>query len=162
MAPDPVLFSTVGLSPVSATIAVGGSHTVIAFSQAANNAPVAGVTINFRVINGPNNGKMGNGITGADGKASFTYTDTAATGGVDTIQAFIGATISSNQVLATWGVACDVNNDGVVSNADLLLIRGRNNTVATGPTDPYDANRDGVVNVGDFRYCQLRRTSLTP
>ena len=158
VAPDPVLFSTVGLSPPSATNPVGGTHTVTALAQAANNAPIAGVTINFRVIAGPNNGKTATGNTGADGKTSFTYTDTAATGGVDRIQAFIGATISSNQVLATWGLACDLNNDGIVNLTDILLIRGRLNTVATGPTDPYDPNRDNVVNVADMRYCQLRQT----
>jgi hypothetical protein len=162
VAPDPVLFSTVGLGPVSATNPVGGSHTVTAFAQAGNNAPVPGVTINFRVIAGPNNGVIGSGNTGADGKTSFTYTDTAATGGTDTIQAFIGTTISSNQVLATWGLACDINNDAKVSPADLLLIRNRLNTVSTGPTDPYDANKDGLVNVADMRYCQLRQTATTP
>ncbi|MBL8307610.1 MAG: hypothetical protein JNM33_13010 [Rubrivivax sp.] len=161
VAPDPVLFSTVGLSPFSATNPVGGTHTVTAIAQAANNAPIAGVTINFRVVNGPNTGKTGSGNTAADGKTSFTYTDTAGPG-TDTIQAFIGATISSNQVLATWGLACDLNNDGKVSPADLLLIRGRLNTVATGPTDPYDPNRDGLVNVADMRYCQLRQTATTP
>ena len=157
VAPDPVLFSTVGLSPLTATNPVGTSHTVTAFTQAANNAPVPGVTINFKVNTGPNAGKTGNGTTGADGKTSFTYTDTAGPG-TDEIQAFIGTTLSSNKVLKIWGLACDINNDGKVTNADLLLIRSRLNTVATGPTDPYDANGDSVVNIADMRYCQLRLT----
>lgn len=161
VAPDPILFSTVGLSPLTATNPVGTSHTVTAFTQAANNAPVPGVTIAFRVLTGPNAGKTGTGTTGADGKTSFTYTDTAGPG-TDEIQAFIGATLSSNKVLKIWGLACDINNDGRVSPADILLIRGRLNTVATGPTDPYDANRDGVINVADMRYCQLRQTAATP
>ena len=59
-------------------------------------------------------------------------------------------------------IVCDINNDGVVSPADLLLIRSRLNTPATGPGDPYDANGDGVVNVADMRYCQLRQTASTP
>ncbi len=157
VAPDPVLFSTVGLSPLTATNPVGTDHTVTAFAQAANGAPVPGVTINFKVLAGPNTGKTGSGTTGADGKTSFTYHDDGGAG-TDTIQAFIGATLSSNQVLKIWGLACDVNNDGKVTNADLLLIRGRLNTVATGPTDPYDPNGDGVVNIADLRYCQLRLT----
>ncbi len=161
VAPDPVLFSTVGLSPLTATNPVGTSHTVTAFAQAANNAPVPGVTITFRVLTGPNAGKNGTGTTGADGKTSFTYTDTAGPG-TDTIQAFIGTTLSSNQVLKIWGIACDVNNDGVVSPADIRQMRTRLNTVATGPTDPYDANADGVVNIADLRYCQLRQTATTP
>ena len=122
---------------------------------------VPGVTITFRVLTGPNAGKNGTGTTGADGKTSFTYTDTAGPG-TDTIQAFIGTTLSSNQVLKIWGIACDVNNDGVVSPADLRQLRTRLNTVSTGPTDPYDPNRDGVVNVADMRYCQLRQTATAP
>ena len=153
------------LSPRSAaqtaTNPVGTDHTVTAFAQAANNAPVPGVTINFRVMSGPNSGKTGVGTTGADGKTSWTYHDDGGAG-TDTIQAFIGTTLSSNQVLKIWGLACDVNNDGKISPADLTLIRARNNTVATGPTDPYDPNRDGVVNVADWQYCRTRLTSTTP
>jgi hypothetical protein len=159
VAPDPVLFSTVGLSPTTATNPVGTSHTVTALTQAANNAPVPGVTITFRVMTGPNAGKNGSGTTGADGKTTFTYTDTAGPG-IDTIQAFIGTTLSSNVVQKIWGLACDVNNDGIVNLADILLIRGRLNTVATSATDPFDPNRDGVVNVADMRYCQLRQTPV--
>lgn len=54
---------------------------------------------------------------------------------------------------------CDVNGDGIVSLADLALIRSRNGQPATGPSDPYDANHDGIVNVADVRYCQLRCTN---
>ena len=161
VAPDPILFSTVGLSPNTATNPVGTSHTVTALTQAVNNAPVPGVTVTFRVMTGPNTGKNGSGTTGADGKTSFMYTDTAGPG-TDTIQAFIGTTLSSNVVVKIWGLACDINNDGKVSPADILLIRSRLNTVATSVTDPYDPNRDGVVNVADMRYCQLRQTAATP
>lgn len=161
VAPDPILFSTVGLSPSTATNPVGTNHTVTAFAQAANNAPVPGVTITFKVLTGPNTGKSGSGTTGADGKTSFTYHDDGGAG-TDMIQAFIGTNLSSNQVLKIWGLACDINNDGKVSPADILLIRARLNTVATGPTDPYDPNHDGVVNVADMRYCQLRQTATTP
>lgn len=167
VAPDPILFATVGLGPLSATVPIAtatvpSSHTITAFAQAGNNAPVPGVTIDFRVLTGPNAGKTGTGTTGADGKTSFTYAGVVGGAGLDTIQAFIGTNLSSNKVLATWATACDLNGDGIVSTADLLLIRGRFNTVASGPTDPYDANRDGVINVADQRYCQVRRTSLTP
>jgi hypothetical protein len=161
VAPDPILFSTVGLSPATATNPVGTSHTVTAFTQAVNNAPVPGVTVVFRVMTGPNAGKNGSGTTGADGKTSFTYTDTAGPG-IDRIQAFIGTTISSNVVQKIWGLACDVNNDGKVSPADLRLFLPKLNTVATGATDPFDPNRDGVVNVADVRYCQLRLTANVP
>jgi hypothetical protein len=157
VAPDPTLFSSVGLSPAAATNPVFGNHTVTALTQAANNAPVPGVSINFSVLTGPNAGKTGTGTTGADGKTTFTYADTGGAG-IDTIQAFIGTTLSSNVVTATWVTTCDVNNDGKVTNADLLLIRGKNGQAASGPGDPYDPNGDGAINVADVRYCQLRLT----
>jgi hypothetical protein len=160
VAPDPDLFSTVGLSPVTANYPVGGSHTVTALTQSTNSAPVPGVTVEFKVVTGPNAGKTGSGLTGADGKTTFTYTDTGGAG-LDTIQAFIGTTLSSNQVTANWAdavVVCDVNGDGKVTNVDLAAIRAKSGTAPTGPNDPYDANRDGKINVADVRYCQLRLT----
>ncbi len=56
-------------------------------------------------------------------------------------------------------LVCDVNGDGVVTLADLNLIRAKNNQNASGPTDPFDPNHDGKINVADLRYCQLRMTS---
>jgi hypothetical protein len=161
VAPDAFKFSTVGLFPLVASNPVGTDHTVTAFAQAANDAPVPGVTIDFRVLTGPNAGKTGAGTTGADGKTTFTYHDDGGAG-TDTIQAFIGAALSSNQVIKIWGLTCDVNNDAKVSPADLLLIRNKNNTVAAGAADPFDVNHDGVINVADVRFCQTRQTSPTP
>ena len=158
IAPDPGLFSTVGLSPATATNPIGTTHTVTAFAQSANNTPVPGVTIDFRVLTGPNAGKTGTGTTGADGKVTFTYTDTGGPG-TDTIQAFIGTALASNQVTKTWvSPTCDVNSDGKVTNADLLLIRSKSGQAPTGANAIYDANGDGAINVADVRYCQLRLT----
>ena len=159
VAPDPILFSTVGLSPVTATNPVGTDHTVTAFAQAQNGAPVPGVTISFLVLTGPNTGKTGTGTTGADGKTTFTYHDDGGAG-TDTIQAYItlgGVKLASNIVSKIWGgLVCDVNNDGKVTNADLLLIRAKNGQSPAGANAPYDANHDGAINVADVRYCQLR------
>lgn len=159
--PDPTLFSTVGLAPLTATNPPGTSHTVTATALSATKTPIAGVTIDFEVIAGPNVGKSGSGTTGAAGTASFTYTDTsAAPHGTDTIRAFIGA-LGSNTVTKTWALAvraCDADSDGDVDNADLRLIRNANGTVAA-PGDPRDGNGDGKINVQDVRYCSLRKTS---
>jgi hypothetical protein len=163
VAPDPTLFSTVGLSPLSAVNPVGTNHTVTAFAQASNGNPVPGATVVFRVLTGPNTGATGTSTTGSDGKTSFTYTDTGGAG-TDTIQAFIG-NLGSNVVTKIWRnpvATCDLNNDGVVSPADLKLFTPRLNTNATGPGDPYDPNGDGRVNVADVRYCQLRQTASAP
>lgn len=163
VAPDPVLFSKVGLSPSTATNPVGTDHTVTAFAQAANGAPVPGATIVFKVLAGPNVGKTGSSSTGADGKTSYTYHDDGGAG-TDTIQAFIGA-LGSNVVTKIWAprvTACDLNKDTVISPADLRMFTPRLNTNATGPGDPYDPNGDGRVNAADVRYCQLRMTASVP
>ena len=160
--PDPILFSTVGLSPNSATNPVGTNHTVTAFAQSSGNQPIPGATISFSILSGPNMGAGGTCVpagcvTGADGKVSFTYHDGGGLG-MDTIQAFIG-TLGSNQVTKTWVVPtfkCDPDGDGVVTQADLVIIRNANGQAATGPGDPRDGNSDGVINIADVRYCQLR------
>ncbi len=159
--PDPVLFSTVGLSPVTATNPVGTDHTVTAFAQSSNNQPVPGATISFSVLTGPNAGATGTCnpagcVTGQDGKVNFTYHDNGGAG-TDTIQAFIGQ-LGSNQVTKTWQsstLKCDANNDGSITMADLLIIRNANGQTA-GPGDPRDGNGDGLINVADVRFCQLQ------
>jgi beta-lactam-binding protein with PASTA domain len=106
IAPDPTLFSTVGLAPVSALLPPGGSHTVTATATSAGGAPVPGVTISFRVLDGPNAGATGEGVTNAAGQTTFTYQDGGGAGR-DTIQAYIG-TIGSNIVEAIWSIGtCD-------------------------------------------------------
>jgi beta-lactam-binding protein with PASTA domain len=102
IAPDPTLFSTVGLGPATALLAPGGSHTVTATATSAGGAAVAGATVNFSVLTGPNAGATGQGVTSASGQATFTYAD-AGGPGRDTIQAFIG-TLGSNVVEALWQV----------------------------------------------------------
>jgi RHS repeat-associated protein len=102
IAPDPTLFSTIGLGPTTALLAPGGTHTVTATATSANGAPVPGSTVNFSVLTGPNTGATGQGVTNASGQTTFTYTDSGGPGR-DTIRAFIG-TLGSNTVEALWQV----------------------------------------------------------
>jgi hypothetical protein len=163
--PDPVLFSTVGLAPLTATNPPGTSHTVTATALSSNQQPVPGVVIDFRVLTGPNTGKTGQGVTNQNGQTTFTYQDTS-TGPypkTDTIQAFIGQ-LGSNVVSKTWEsgtLVCDVDGDKDVDMTDLRMIAAKNRQKASGPTDPYDPNRDGKIDVADTRYCQLRLTAST-
>ncbi len=162
--PDEEKFSTVGLkhgSPLTTapqTNPVGSPHTVTATTEAGNGSPIPGVTVTFLVTSGPNAGATGSGNTGANGQTTFTYTGTVA--GTDNIRASVGA-LNSNVLVKNWvvvGVVCDVNNDSAVTQADLLAIRAKNGQNASGPSDPFDANKDGKINVADVRYCQLRLT----
>lgn len=158
--PDPILFSTVGLTPFTDTNPPGTQHTVIATAQAAGGSPIPGATINFTVLTGPNAGKTGSGVSNAQGQVSFTYTDTSVPPypQTDTIRASIG-TLNSNTVTKTWAIAatkCDVDANNVVNQLDLNAIRNANGQPASGPTDARDGNGDGFINVADLRFCQLR------
>jgi Metallo-peptidase family M12B Reprolysin-like len=53
---------------------------------------------------------------------------------------------------------CDANGDGVIDQADLLIIRNANGQAASGVNDARDGNGDLAINVADVRYCQLRQT----
>lgn len=72
------------LFPVEATNPVGADHTITATVKVGGN-PVAGVTVTFTIISGPNAVQTFTATTDANGNASFTYMGTSA--GVDTIEA---------------------------------------------------------------------------
>jgi hypothetical protein len=81
----------------------------------------------------------------------------------------VRATLSSNDpdtspVLSDLSITsevtstvCDIDVDGDVDSADLMLIRLANGQTPA-PGDPKDANGDGKINVADARYCALRCT----
>jgi len=164
IAPDPGLFSTVGLSPQTDTNPVNTPHTVTAFVQATGGAPIPGATVGFNVLSGPNAGATGvcnpaSCISPVSGLVTWTYMG-GPNVGHDTIQANIG-TLLSNIVDKFWiipTIKCDANGDGKVDQADLIIIRNANGQAASGPNDPRDGNGDGSINVADYRYCQLHQT----
>jgi hypothetical protein len=92
------------LSPSSATNPINTSHTLTATVQDQAGHPVSGVTVTFTVTSGPNAGVTGTGVTGADGKATFSYSSSVA--GTDHIVASFhdatGALHTSNEVTKTW------------------------------------------------------------
>jgi len=84
---------------------VGSSHTVKAHIQDNNGNPVAGKTVSFSVLSGPNSGVAGTGTTNAAGDAFFSYTGIGGPG-VDEIQACFqnsqGETQCSNIITIEW------------------------------------------------------------
>jgi hypothetical protein len=56
-------------------------------------------------------------------------------------------------------LACDVNSDLRVDRDDIALITAARNQPASGPNDPRDADRNGVINVLDARKCTALCTS---
>jgi hypothetical protein len=98
-----VLPANLTLAPLTATNPVGTTHTVTATATSVSGSPVAGATVTFTVISGPNMGTTGTDVTDASGVATFTYTDSGGAG-TDTIQANIGQ-IQSNTVEKIWQAA---------------------------------------------------------
>jgi hypothetical protein len=105
----PAVTQGILLSPLAETNVVGDDHTVTACVIDSNGNPVSGVTVTFTVISGPNAGANGMAVTGADGKASFTYTSNGMEG-TDCIQASfvdaMGETQLSNIVKKFWQEQC--------------------------------------------------------
>jgi hypothetical protein len=91
------------LAPATGTNKVGESHTVTASVQNTQGEPVSGAVVHFKVISGPNTGLAGEGTT-SSGKASFTYSSSAA--GTDKLVASFtnaaGLPFESNTVSQTW------------------------------------------------------------
>ncbi|HEX6164790.1 MAG TPA: Ig-like domain-containing protein [Vicinamibacterales bacterium] len=124
--PDEEKFRTVGLSPSLATAVEGNSHTITAKAESANGAPVAGATINFEIISGPNAGLTFTGLSNAAGQVVWTYTDAGPipSFGTDRIVARIG-TLESNVAEMVWtpfnrppvatNNAYSVNEDGTLN-----------------------------------------------
>jgi hypothetical protein len=97
------VISNISLTPVAAKNPLGAPHTLTA-TVTENGSPVAGKTVTFTVIAGPNAGLTGTGETNAEGKATFTYTSKVA--GTDVIHATyvdsLGRTETSNTAEKEW------------------------------------------------------------
>lgn len=144
-----VLPAHLTLSPATATNPVGTTHTVTAVATSVSGSFVAGATVTFTVVSGPNAGQTGTGVTNASGEATWTYTDTGGAG-TDTIKATIGS-VESNTVSKIWKnpndpPTCSATPDVVTlwpPNHQLVLI------TLSGATDP---NGDPITYTADSIY----------
>ena len=121
---------------------------------------IAGVTVTFTVVSGPNKGITGTAVTNANGVAQFTYT--GVNRGTDLIQAsFVdagGIARFSNDSSLPWSaMVCDTNSDSAINSVDIAtVLAARGQKVKAG--DTRDPNQDGVINVTDSRLCALKCT----
>ena len=53
---------------------------------------------------------------------------------------------------------CDVDGNGVINQNDINAIFAARGRTATGPNDPRDANKDGLITTADSRLCVLQCT----
>jgi Bacterial Ig-like domain (group 1) len=115
--------SLLGLAPPTQTHGVGTMASVTATFTNSCNQPLQNVSVQFKVLSGPNGGLTGTGTTDASGQATFTYTGTMA--GTDTLQASVTnviGTLTSNQVTVRWVVFAPGGGAFVIS--DLKDING--------------------------------------
>jgi hypothetical protein len=121
----PCTAATLTLAPATQTHPVGATATVLATLLSTCGTPVAGATVNFAVLSGPNVGGSGTGTTDASGMASFSYSSGAT--GTDVLRASAttsSGTITSNTVTVIWvsgamplmtGRAFAVSSSGLVN-----------------------------------------------
>jgi hypothetical protein len=83
--PCGVKTSGITLTPSTSTNPLGVTHTVTATVKDNLGSPVKGVTVNFKIVSGPNAGKVGAGTTDVNGRAFFSWTSTKA--GTDVVNA---------------------------------------------------------------------------
>lgn len=138
------------LTPRTAINSVGTQHCVNGLATDQNNSPVPGVRVDFTVTGANPNTGFAN--AGSDGVAQYCYI--GANAGLDTIVGQIGAL--SDTVTKQWTTTsqvCDVDGDGDIDKADLSLISRARGQQATGPDDPRDSDRDGLITPTDVKVC---------
>jgi hypothetical protein len=99
-APPPGV-SRITLTPLTATLDTGSTHTVTARVTDFNSNPLPGVTVDFTVSGA--NTRVGSVATNAGGTSAFSYVGTAE--GLDTVRAsasISGQQVVSNNAFATW------------------------------------------------------------
>lgn len=153
------------LTPLTASNPTGTFHSVVAALVDSGGNPIAGIPITFQILSGPNAGVNGTSTTGANGKATFSYS--SSTVGTDFLRATYqsgGQPVFTNSVSATWvtpaaTLKCDANNDGLVNRTDLVLIQQALGQ-SVGASDVRDYNGNLVIDPADVAGCRTRCTKV--
>ncbi len=154
---------TIQLSPSTATLPVGATHTLTA-QVAENNIPVQNRLVTLNVLSGPNAGQNRTATTNSSGIATFTYSSSIA--GTDTLRASYVDSQSlnrqSNQVTAQWtgttgtNVTVTVNPQSVLEDGPDNLVFIFNRTGNLGSPLAVNVSTAGSqATVADSDYTQL-------
>jgi len=132
---------SIALTPATQTQGLGGTATVTSTVLDAGGSPLPNVSVDFKILSGPNAGVTGTATTDASGNATFMYKGTAL--GKDSVQASVtnasGGGFASNTGTITWDVLPVLPILGA-------LLPGQTPTpaptlFAPGPTPSVEANR---------------------
>ena len=97
---------SIALTPATQTQGLGGTATVTSTVLDAGGSPLPNVSVDFKILSGPNAGVTGTATTDPDGNATFTYKGTTL--GKDSVQASVtnasGGGFASNTGTITWDV----------------------------------------------------------
>jgi len=97
---------SIALTPATQTQGLGATATVTSTVLDAGGSPLPNVSVDFKVLSGPNAGVTGTATTDASGNATFMYKGTAL--GKDSVQASVtnvsGGGFSSNTGTINWEV----------------------------------------------------------
>jgi hypothetical protein len=97
---------SIALTPATQTQGLGGTATVTSTVLDAGGSPLPNVSVDFKILSGPNAGVTGTATTDASGNATFMYKGTAL--GKDSVQASVtnvsGGGFSSNTGTINWEV----------------------------------------------------------
>jgi len=108
------------LTPLQTIKDVGETQTLTATLIDTQGDPIAGETITFTIVSGPNEGKTGTGVTDTSGNAVWSYS--SGTGlGTDKIIATYGDRVS-NSAYTTWIDYFDVTF--IVTDEDEMPLQG--------------------------------------
>ena len=149
------------LSPATAYNPPGRPHTVTATLTDLLGNPKSGVAVTF-TITGANADVVpacspAGCMTDASGHVSITYTSIVE--GTDQIKGCFnnaGTVVCSSSVTKIWTTKCDVDSNQAINSLDIAAILAARNTLASGPSDPRDADNDGRITIMDSRACVLR------
>ncbi len=106
------------------------------------------------------NTNVSNGSLIFNSNGSFNYTPTSGYSGLDSFTYYnsdgeLDSEIATVELIikrtGTGQIAGDFDSDNDVDKDDLTIMRGQFGQKATNSNDPYDMNKDGVINVLDFR-----------
>lgn len=104
-----VIKSDVQLTPATATLDVNGTQLLTA-TVLSNAVPVAGTTVTFTIIDGPNTGRTGTATTDNNGVATFSYSSSQiGTDGITArFQDALNRTQTSGRSAITWTKPSDL------------------------------------------------------
>ena len=152
--------TSLALTPKTATNPINTQQCVVGTTKDQNSNPLAGIRVDFEVAGVHTT----DGFTFSDALGHAQYCYTGVNAGIDTISASVGSLFDT--ATKTWTnvqvLRCDVNGDKAINRADTTLIMAAKNKAASGPTDPRDADGNGIINANDARQCTLQFTPFIP